>query len=183
MESWKNGRTLANYDPISNCNRNIFIKKLPLITQISRVPLFNTQTTVNEATWYWCGPKCQIFWALDGWPWATWPWSIWPLPSKKPHSLCTIILMQSRQRPVSSVVIVQQTWVRFTVRSPRLRSRSFDQVMKLKPKPRCFQAIINTTFYPWILAICWNSGKIYRQTWFENEKCRVSQVLRQQNQA
>ncbi len=71
------------------------------------------------------------------------------------------------------------------------RSRSFDQITKLKPKlkpklklclfestklkpkpkPRCFQAIIDTPFYSWLLSICWNLGKIYSPTWFENEKC------------
>ncbi len=37
---------------------------------------------------------------------------------------------------------------------------------KRKPKPRCFPAVINTLLYPWLLAVYWNSGKIYRETWF-----------------
>ncbi len=44
-----------------------------------------------------------------------------------------------------------------------------------------FPAIINTPVYPWLLALRWNSCKINRQTWFENEICRVFKVLKQQN--
>ena len=110
----------------------------------------------------------------------------------RPNGLMSLSLI--RYLSYSWSLSPTQTWVR----SPRLRSRSEAEAL-IKSRSRSFDffktrswsrspgssqlLLINTHFYPWLPFICCNSGKIFRQMWFDNEKCWVFQVLRQQNRS
>ncbi len=111
----------------------------------------------------WLMSKCKRKWPLEPFEkWSNLRVIFYKKYKGKP------ILAQKSQKVFSRGVLLWVGQVTWNTNIIFLR-----QSMKLKPKPRCFPAIINTHFHPGIHVICWNSFKIYRQTWFENEKCWV----------